>query len=98
MTAAAPRAEEGQANDAWLAEKKLSTECAFKVVIQVRADRVWVGSFYGLKDDTSTPGTYETFPRPAGKTHQDCVLRALQRASKWVPGDFGGTGMVASDW
>lgn len=82
----------------WEAYKKEATECSFKLVVQVRRDRVWVGSYYGLKDETDTVGSYESFPRPEGKTHRDCVLRALSKASKWVPEDFGNVGPVVSDW
>lgn len=82
----------------WTEFKKQATECSFKIVVQVRADRVWVGTFYGLKDETTTPGSYETFPRPDGKTHRECVTRALQKAAKWVPEDYSGEGVVVSDW
>lgn len=85
-------------DDGWAAFKKENTECSFKVVVQVRSDRVWVGTFYGTKDETGTVGSYETFPRPEGKTHRECVARALQKASKWVPEDFSGAGVVVSDW
>jgi len=86
------------ANAAWLAEKKLTTEVSLKVVVQVRDNRVWVGTFYGTGDSTDHPGTYETFPRPDGKTHQECVSRALGKALKWIPTDFSQAGQVASDW
>jgi hypothetical protein len=89
---------QGTGDQSWEDYKKEATECAFKVVVQVRADRVWVGTYYGLKDATDTVGAYETFPRPADKSHVQCVARALQKASKWVPEDFGGEGVVVSDW
>lgn len=84
--------------EAWESFKRESTECSFKVVVQVRSDRVWVGTFFGPTDTTDNIGNYETFPRPAGKTHQDCVVRALQRAAKWVPEDFQAEHVAVSDW
>lgn len=97
MTAGQKAAADSSPDD-WAARRKLTTECAFKMVIQVRADKVWVGTFYGDSDETSTIGTYETFPRPAEKTHAQCVARAIQKASKWVPEDFSKQGVVVSDW
>lgn len=95
-TSKEPAADQSRAE--WLAEKARSTECSFKVVVQVRDDRVWVGTFYGPDDKTEKIGVYETFPRPDGKTHADCVARAMSKAVKWVPEDFSGDARPVSDW
>lgn len=89
---------EGVPGDDWAKFKKEATEASFKVVVQVRKDRVWVGTFFGPNDETSTVGNFETFPRPAGKTHQECVVRALSRAAKWAPSDFDAESVAVSDW